>query len=448
MGPAHRHRRGRRQPPRRASGDADAPRDGDTLWLALPANADQGRIRDAAQAWLQQRAGAWFGARLAHFLQISGLKIRRWRLSSAATRWGSCTSDGNIMLNWRLIHFAPAIIDYVIAHELAHLREMNHSQDFWREVGQILPDFEDAKNILRRHDPASLPHPEAPWRHDDVAADSRPGDHRRTGEGCAAQDYAPWDNDFRELYRQRLRRRAARAPARGPTNMSRWPCPAAVTSLSRPRSARWCRHADACWCRPPAPMPAACSGSPPRPAAWPCRCTGVRDRIDPQAVAQALEQDPTISHVALVCSETSSGICHDAPAIARVAQALGRRVIIDAVSAFGALPLDLSDLPAVDAVALTANKCLEGLPGAAFVVARRDSLDAAQGRAGSWSLDPADIYQQSLQPNAGPRFTPPAPTLAASPSRWRAIMRKAARRAWRATRPICARCTKASARSA
>ncbi|CAB3694634.1 hypothetical protein LMG26685_04978 [Achromobacter mucicolens] len=139
------------------SGDADAPQDGDTLWLALPSHADQSRIRDAAQAWLQQRAGAWFGARLAHFLQVSGLTIRRWRLSSAATRWGSCTSDGNIMLNWRLIHFAPSIIDYVIAHELAHLREMNHSQDFWREVGQILPDFEDAKNILRRHDPASLP---------------------------------------------------------------------------------------------------------------------------------------------------------------------------------------------------------------------------------------------------------------------------------------------------
>ncbi|CAB3741328.1 hypothetical protein LMG3458_05826 [Achromobacter deleyi] len=139
------------------SGNADAPADGDTLWLALPATADQGRIRDAAQAWLQQRAGAWFGARLAHFLQISGLKISRWRLSSAATRWGSCTSDGNIMLNWRLVHFAPAIIDYVIAHELAHLREMNHSQDFWREVGQILPDFEEAKNVLRRHDPASLP---------------------------------------------------------------------------------------------------------------------------------------------------------------------------------------------------------------------------------------------------------------------------------------------------
>lgn len=139
------------------SGDADAPEDGATLWLALPAHADAARVRDAAQAWLQQRAGAWFGARLAHFLQISGLKIRRWRLSSAATRWGSCTSDGNIMLNWRLIHFTPAIIDYVIAHELAHLREMNHSQDFWAEVGHILPNFEDAKKALRRHDPSLLP---------------------------------------------------------------------------------------------------------------------------------------------------------------------------------------------------------------------------------------------------------------------------------------------------
>jgi predicted metal-dependent hydrolase len=139
------------------SGDADAPLDGDSLRLALPADAGQPRIRDAAQAWLQQRAGVWFGARLGHFLQLTGLKVRRWRLSSAATRWGSCTSDGNIMLNWRLIHFAPAIIDYVIAHELAHLREMNHSQDFWTEVGHILPDFENARDVLRHHDPATLP---------------------------------------------------------------------------------------------------------------------------------------------------------------------------------------------------------------------------------------------------------------------------------------------------
>ncbi|WP_019936694.1 M48 family metallopeptidase [Bordetella sp. FB-8] len=139
------------------SGTGQDPRDGDTLWLPLAPSADQARVRDAAQAWLQQRAGDHFGARLAYFLQRTGLSIRRWRLSSAATRWGSCTSDGTIMLNWRLIHFAPDIIDYVIAHELAHLREMNHSQDFWAEVGEILPDFEKAKQALRRHDPAALP---------------------------------------------------------------------------------------------------------------------------------------------------------------------------------------------------------------------------------------------------------------------------------------------------
>jgi len=132
------------------AGDADAPNAHDTLWLALPEAAESARIRDAAQAWLQQRAHAWFGARLAHFLARTGLTVRRWRLSSAATRWGSCSSDGSIRLNWRLIHFAPAIIDYVIAHELAHLREMHHGPQFWEQVAQILPGFEPAKAALRQ----------------------------------------------------------------------------------------------------------------------------------------------------------------------------------------------------------------------------------------------------------------------------------------------------------
>ena len=139
------------------AGEPNAPQDGDTLWLVLPQEADHTRIRDSAQAWLQHRAAAWFEARLQVFLARSGLAIKRWRLSSATTRWGSCTSDGHIMLNWRLIHFAPGIIDYVIAHELAHLREMNHSRDFWAEVEQILPDFQAARDALRRHDPADVP---------------------------------------------------------------------------------------------------------------------------------------------------------------------------------------------------------------------------------------------------------------------------------------------------
>src|SRR5690606_36904616 len=84
---------------RRFSGDVHATQNGDTLWLALPPGADAGRIRDTVQAWLQGRARAVIEQRLQHFLQRTGLSINRWRLSSASTRWGSCTSQGNIMLN-------------------------------------------------------------------------------------------------------------------------------------------------------------------------------------------------------------------------------------------------------------------------------------------------------------------------------------------------------------
>lgn len=139
------------------SGDLFEPQNGDSLHLALPADAERNRIRDSTHSWLQQQARVWFGQRLQHFLSANNLTIRRWRLSSAATRWGSCSSDGNIMLNWRLIHFQPDIIDYVIAHEIAHLRELNHSKSFWRELDRILPGFERARDALRQHDPSSLP---------------------------------------------------------------------------------------------------------------------------------------------------------------------------------------------------------------------------------------------------------------------------------------------------
>jgi len=133
-------------------GSIFAPRDGDALWLPLPQDAAPNRVRDAIHAWLQQQALAWFDQRLQFFLDQSQSSIRRWRLSSAATRWGSCSSNGTIMLNWRLIHFSHAIIDYVIAHEIAHLREMNHSQAFWREVGRILPGFEASRQALKQVD--------------------------------------------------------------------------------------------------------------------------------------------------------------------------------------------------------------------------------------------------------------------------------------------------------
>ncbi len=142
---------------RHFEGDVHAPQAGDTLWLGLQVDADAGRIKDAVQAWLQGQARVIIQARLTHFLERTGLSITRWRLSSARTRWGSCTSQGHIMLNWRLVHFTVDVIDYVIAHELAHLREMNHGPGFWTEVGHILPGYEQARQTLRQHDPVSLP---------------------------------------------------------------------------------------------------------------------------------------------------------------------------------------------------------------------------------------------------------------------------------------------------
>ncbi len=135
-------------------------------------------------------------------------------------------------------------------------------------------------------------------------------------------------------------------------------------------------------------------------------------RVDPAALAAALAADPGASHVGLVYSETGSGVLHDAPALAAEAGRAGRRVILDAVSAFGAAPLDLAELPAIDAVVFTANKCLEGIAGVAFVVARTDRL--VPGQAGSWSLDLADVHAHALRSGWGSvRFTPPAQVLAA-----------------------------------
>ena len=135
-------------------------------------------------------------------------------------------------------------------------------------------------------------------------------------------------------------------------------------------------------------------------------------KVDPAALEAALAADPSAGHVGLVYSETGSGVVHDAPALAAAAGRAGRRVLLDAVSAFGALPLDLAARPEIDAVVFTANKCLEGVAGVAFVLARAGRL--VSGLAGSWSLDLASIHEHGLRNGAGSfRFTPPAQVLAA-----------------------------------
>ena len=127
------------------------------LTVCLPADASEQQLKDRVQSWLQQDARRLFGERLPLYAEKLGVRYRTYALSSATTQWGSCTADGRIRLNWRLIHFSLPLIDYVIAHELAHLREMNHSPQFWATVQSIFPEFEAAKKALREQAPATLP---------------------------------------------------------------------------------------------------------------------------------------------------------------------------------------------------------------------------------------------------------------------------------------------------
>ena len=120
-----------------------------TLHVGLPQTASQAQIREAVQSWLQRQARRVFEERCAHFAPRLAVRIKRLSLSSAATRWGSASADGSVRLNWRLIHFALPVIDYVVTHELAHLREMNHSSAFWEVVRSVLPDFESHRGALR-----------------------------------------------------------------------------------------------------------------------------------------------------------------------------------------------------------------------------------------------------------------------------------------------------------
>jgi len=121
-----------------------------TLHVGLSQNATADQIRDTVQSWLQRQAKRIFEERCRHFAQQLGVRYTRLSLSSAQTRWGSASADGSIRLNWRLVHFAMATIDYVVAHELAHLRHMDHSPRFWDVVRSVVPDYEELRGSLKQ----------------------------------------------------------------------------------------------------------------------------------------------------------------------------------------------------------------------------------------------------------------------------------------------------------
>ncbi|MBA4328333.1 MAG: metal-dependent hydrolase [Polaromonas sp.] len=129
------------------AGDPDEPQK--ILYIGLAHDASAEQIRDSVQAWLMRRAKLVFTERLNHFSPHLGVQWRKLSLSSAGTRWGSASADGAIRLNWRLIHFRLSVIDYVVVHELSHLRVMDHSPRFWDTVRTVVPDYAELRSQLK-----------------------------------------------------------------------------------------------------------------------------------------------------------------------------------------------------------------------------------------------------------------------------------------------------------
>jgi predicted metal-dependent hydrolase len=120
------------------------------LTVGVVPGLSEWQLKERVRLWFCEQARRLFAERLDLYADRLGVRYASLTLSSAGTRWGSCTVAGNIRLNWRLVHYALPLIDYVVAHELAHLLEMNHSARFWAKVASVYPDYDGAKDALRK----------------------------------------------------------------------------------------------------------------------------------------------------------------------------------------------------------------------------------------------------------------------------------------------------------
>ena len=117
------------------------------LWVFVAGDNDH--IEQAVSEWYRQQAEQLFVRRVAHFAPLMNVVPRTVKLSEAKTQWGSCTAHGSVRLNVQLIKLPERLIDYVVVHELAHLRELNHSAAFWRVVESVCPDYASLRGELK-----------------------------------------------------------------------------------------------------------------------------------------------------------------------------------------------------------------------------------------------------------------------------------------------------------
>ena len=105
--------------------------------------------RNALEARYHQAARNYFPKRVAYYETILGVTHGTITIRDQKTRWGSCSSKGNLNFNWRLMLAPPRILDYVVVHELCHRIEMNHSKAFWDAVETVLPDYRELRKWLK-----------------------------------------------------------------------------------------------------------------------------------------------------------------------------------------------------------------------------------------------------------------------------------------------------------
>lgn len=124
--------------------------DGDTLRVGLPPESAAEEWRETVLTWMRAEALALFRERAARMAPLLGVGVPPIRLSNSKSQWGSCSASGRVLLSWRLSHLPLPLVDYVVAHELAHLLQLNHSKRFWALVGQLCPDYVAARKELNR----------------------------------------------------------------------------------------------------------------------------------------------------------------------------------------------------------------------------------------------------------------------------------------------------------
>jgi len=122
----------------------------DQLELPFATTVAAQEIEKIVMEWYYKQAHIHFSKRIKFFSKKLGVPRPQLKLSRAKTQWGSCNSRRIVHLNWRLIQLSISLIDYVIAHELSHLIEMNHSSAFWRTVESICPNYVVTRNELKR----------------------------------------------------------------------------------------------------------------------------------------------------------------------------------------------------------------------------------------------------------------------------------------------------------